>query len=76
MTALTPGDRVVFVEDEPELNPPLGRRVPVTTVHHDVGGGIDIRTHDGRHFNTMPSALDPDTTDDSPMAYSRGLEQQ
>ncbi|MFD9868536.1 hypothetical protein ACFXI8_27205 [Streptomyces niveus] len=62
MTAtFAPGDRVQFWADEPELDLPAGTRATVTAVYDDIGDGVDVRLNDGRHFNTVATALDPIT---------------
>lgn len=56
-----PGDRVRFWADEPELDLPAGTVGIVTAVYDDIGDGIDVELPDGRHFNTVATALETTT---------------
>lgn len=51
------GDRVVFLDDEPELDLPAGTLVTVIAV--SVPGDIEFQVADGRIFTTDESSLGP-----------------
>lgn len=55
--AMNVGDRVVFLDDEPELDLPAGTLVTVIAVR--VPGDIEFQVADGRSFTTHESSLGP-----------------